>query len=335
MRRRSITLIATLFALVTGGVGTAGAQPRAVLGQSVVDVGIVSRGETVEQTFEIRNDGNETLELTDVKAACGCTVASYDDRIAPGATGQLAVTLSTKSLRGPTAKSVQVFTSDPRNPQLDFVIKADVRAYVDAEPGYARFLAVRGKGAEPAKQIVWSEEPGDFQVNSARTPLGFVDVEVREATDDERLSGRPGRQWVVEVSLDRNAPEGGFADFVMLDISHPRLRQMKIPVSGFVRPVVAVLPRVADFGRRDPATARTQVLEVRNLGDTAVSLGEVTSSITGVVPKLEVVEEGQRFRLELTLDPDMPKGGFSGKVTIPTTNALQPLLEIDVLGTVL
>ncbi len=110
---------------------------------------------------------------------------------------------------------------------------------------------------------------------------------------------------------------------------------MKIPVSGFIQPVVAVLPRVADFGRKDLSTPHSAILEVKNLGKVDVTLGEAATTVAGLVPEIEVVEEGRIFRVRLTLDPSMPKGDFTGTLTIPTSSRVQPEVEVDVRGTIL
>ena len=322
-------------ALVFGWAGQAVGQPKVAIPEFVVDVGTIARGDSVEHSFEIRNAGDEALEIVDVKPTCGCTVVDYDRSIAPAQSGKLVATLNTKGMRGPVAKTVRVFTNDSNNPQVDLVIKADIRAYVDADPGYARFLEVVGQGGEPIRQTIFADNYGELVVTDAESPLPFIDVEFHEATEDERLSGRSGRQWVVEMRLANNAPEGAFADFVTLRVRHPQLKRLKIPVSGFIQPVVAVLPRVADFGRKDLSVPQSAVLEVKNLGKAKVTLGEVETTIAGVVPELEVIEEGRIFRLRLTLDPSMPKGDFRGTLTIPTSSRLQPVVEIDVRGSIL
>jgi hypothetical protein len=311
------------------------AEPKAVIANSIFDVGVVPRGEIVEQRFEIVNEGDSTLAITEVKPTCGCTVVDYDRTIAPGATGAVVATLNTKGLSGPVAKSIRVYTDDRRNPELKLVIKADVRAYVESEPGYARFLAVRGQGGETVVQTLYSEEPGELVVDNVSSPFPFIDVDFREAGEDERLSGKPGRQWIVSAKLLASAPEGPFADFVTVALSHPKLKRLKIPVSGFVQPVVAVLPRVADFGRKDLSVPQSAILEVKNLGAAAVSLGDVETDVVGLVPELEVVDEGRLFRLRLTLDPSMPKGAFQGTLKIPTSSRLQPEVSVDVRGTIL
>ena len=156
-----------LFALVSWVVAPLAAQPRAVVRTFTIDAGMIERGTMSETVFTIANEGDEPLELTEVKPACGCTIVDYDKVIAPGASGRVVATLNTKGLRGATAKTVRVFTNDASNAQIDLVIKANVRAYVEAEPGYARFLAVLGQGAEPVKQVVYSQEPGELIVTGS------------------------------------------------------------------------------------------------------------------------------------------------------------------------
>lgn len=329
------SLFGALALLLTAGATALDAQPRAIAEDTVVDAGQVIRGQLSEHTFTLGNGGDRPLELVDVDPTCGCTVVDYDRAIAPGESGRIVATLNTKGMRGPVARTVRVFTNDPRNPQIDLVIKADVRAYVDASPGYARFLAVRGQGADPVRQIIYSDEPGNLAVTDVTSPYPFISARAYEAGEQERLAGRPGRQWVVEVTLADNAPEGGFADFLELELDHPRLDSMRIPVSGFIQPVVAVLPRVADFGRKELSAPHTAILEVKNLGEPAVRLGEAQSDVNGLSSELEVVDEGRLFRLRLTLDPAMPKGDFAGTLTIPTSSPLQPEVRIDLRGTIL
>ncbi|MDH3402039.1 MAG: DUF1573 domain-containing protein [Acidobacteriota bacterium] len=329
--RRAFTFSVAALAVAGGAL----AQPRAVLVDPIVDVGIVPRGDLVEHTFEIANEGSGALAITEVKPTCGCTIVDYDRSIAGGATGRVVAKLSTKGLRGPVAKSIAVYTDDPRNPQLKLVIKANVRAWVETDPGYARFLAVRGQNSETVEQTLYSEEPGELVVTGVSSPFPFVEVGFREAAEDERLEGRPGRQWVVSTTLRRDAPEGSFADFVSVDLDHPKLERLKIPISGFVQPVVAVLPRVADFGRKDLSVPQSAILEVKNLGAAEVTLGGVETDVAGLVAKLEEVEKGRLFRLRLTLDPGMPKGDFRGVLKIPTSSRLQPEVRVDVRGTIL
>lgn len=311
------------------------AAPRAEVVEAVVDVGTVPRGESIERTFEIRNTGDQPLELVEVRPTCGCTVADYDRSIAPGGSGRVRAVVDTAKFRGAIAKSVRVFTNDAVTPEIELVIKADVRALVEVDPGYARFLTVLGQAAEPSQQLIWPETDEGLEVLSVRSPYPFLAASFREATEDERRSGRAGRQWVVELRLQPSAPMGPLADYVLVRTSSPRLPELKIPVSGFVRPVVAVVPAAADFGRKDLSEPQQAVLELTHLGAGALTLGAVSSSLGGLETALEPLEAGKRYRLVVTLPAGMAKGPFAGQLTIPTSSRAQPVLEIAVRGTVL
>jgi hypothetical protein len=311
------------------------ATPRAEVTEAVIDVGTVARGEAIEHDFEIANGGDTPLEIVEVKPTCGCTVAEYDRSIAPGRTGRVRAVVDTARFRGPIAKSVRVFTNDAVTPEIELVIKADVRSLIEVDPGYARFVTVLGETREPSRQLVWPETEEDFEVLAVRSPYRFLEASFRPAREDERRSGREGRQWVVELELAPSAPLGPLADYVVVRTNHPRLPELQIPVSGFVRPVVAVVPAAVDFGRHDLAEPREVVVELTHLAEGSIALGTVASSLGGVAAALTPVEAGKRFRLVVTLEPGMAKGPFSGKLTIPTSSRVQPLLEIDVRGVVL
>ncbi len=333
MRRKAFFLLtAVCFALVSA---PASAQPRAVPVSPVHDVGSVDKGDTVEHTFEIRNDGNEALRIRDVTASCGCAVAEYDRTISPGRSGRVVTRIETKDFRGPIAKSVTVFTTDPTNPRISLVVKADVRPQFELQPVYARFVVVVGEKHPSSEHLLWATEGPPMEIQSVDSPYPFLDVSYREATEAERRSDGPDRQWKIVIALADDAPVGPMADFVRIRTNQPKRRTVELPVSGFVRPVIAVRPRTADFGRRELDGPYSAFLEVENLSSANVSVTSASADIEGLAADVEEVEGGKKFRLRLTLDPEMQKGPFEGKVRLQTSSRLQPVVEVDVSGTVL
>lgn len=330
-----------LVVLLTAGITAAGADqaepsgPTAVAVEIVKDFGKVDKGQRITHEFEIRNSGDAVLQITEVKPSCGCTVAQYDKTIQPGETGKVTATVDTSSFKGGIAKSVRVFTNDTANPQIDLVIKANVMARVEVDPGYARFIAVYGEPQKTSVQSIWASDRRDLAIVKAESPYPFVKVAFRESNDDERNDSVPGRQWQVQIDLDKNAPVGPLADFVVLTTNHPELKTLRIPISGFVRPVLSVTPRIADFGRRELNGPQTASLEIRNLSSSSIKLGEVTSDVEGLEVVVEPVEEGRLYKLVLTLKPGMAKGDFAGQVSINTSSSKQPTVEITVKGVIL
>jgi hypothetical protein len=325
---RAKATVAALSAVLAFALPALAAAPKAVVDKPIIDVGKVRKGEPIRQEFVIRNAGDAPLEITEVKPSCGCTVAEYDAVIAPGATGKVTAVVKTDSFGGGIAKSVTVFTNDTDNPRLSLVVKALVREPVIVRPGYARFMTVQGQPVESSVQTVSAPDGTAFRVLSVESPYPFVKATHRP---DEGEEGR----WQVEVSLDRGAPVGPLADYLVVRTDHPEQPEVKIAVSGLVRPVIAVTPKVADFGRREVIEPQSKSLEVKNLGEAVVELTEATSDVAGLEAVIEPVEEGRHYRIQLTLTDAVPKGDFEGRLTIKTSSERQPVLEIPLRGTIL
>jgi hypothetical protein len=311
------------------------AQPRAVAVDPVIDVGVVNRGAKVEHRFEIRNEGDEELAIREVEPACGCTVAEYDRTIAPGQTGTVQAVVDTSDFRGPIAKSVTVFTTDPDNAKFTLTIKANIKMQIESKPGYARMIVVQGEPTEPIRQWLWAPEGPALEVTGVTSPYSFVEVSHRKATAEERKAEGADSQWLVDVKVAQNAPVGPVAGNVLVKTNHPRQKEVRIPVSGFVRPVVSVKPRAADFGRVELAEPYSATLDLRNLGSGPISVLSASTDIAGVEAEVEEVEAGKRYRVSVTLQPGMASGPFQGSIQIETSSELAPMLEVEMTGTVL
>lgn len=326
---------AVLLTVAFAAASAAAQAPRAVPVEPVHDAGAVIRGTEIKHSFAIRNDGDAPLELRDVEPSCGCTVARYDKTIAPGDRGRVHAVIDTQSFRGPIAKSVTVYTNDKDNAQIRLVVKAEVRPVVEVSPVYARFRTVVGDRHEPSEHLLWSTQGPPLKVTKVVSPYPFLRASAREASEEERSSRGGDQQWKLTLELANRAPVGPLADFVEVHTNNPDLEVLKLPVSGYVRPVLAVTPPRGDFGRRELEAPYEAAFEIRNLGSTDVALTAAATGIPGLESAIEEVEAGKLFMVRLTLTPAMSKGPFAGKLEIETTSALQPKLEIDLRGTVL
>lgn len=311
-------------------------QPKAVVVMPIKDVGTVPKGEKIIQDFEIRNDGSVPLEITDVKPACGCTVASYDRTVAPGTVGRVHLVVDTVNFTGPIAKGVTVLTNDAANPQMELTIRAKVEPYVAVKPGFARYTIVRGEAKEGTiVQTLFAPDGTPMDVLKVDSPWPYLSVSFREAQEGERLPDVKVKQWRVETKLSSDAPVGPLAGYVTVHTSHAKQKLVEIPVSGFVRPVLAVTPARADFGKIDVKEPQRRVLDVKNFATEPIKVIGVDSPGQGVEAKVEPLEEGREYTVRLTLGPAMAKGPFHGKLTIHTDSPKSPVLEVEMVGTVL
>ena len=254
-------------------------------------------------------------------------------RFEPGGSGKVTAEVDLSTFVGPIAKYLLVFSNDASNPEVSLAIKAEVRPLVQVHPGYVRFLAVAGDQEDPADQTIWASDIDDFEVETVQSPYPFVRARVREAEDGERRSEGQGRQWVIEVLLAADAPVGPMADHLVVATNHPEKPTVRIPVSGFVRPVLAASPPFADFGEREVSSPIRASVEIKNFSEDEIALTSVASDLAAVEAEIQV--DGDDYYVILTLSPGLPKGAFAGRLTVTTDSPRVPTLQIEIKGTVL
>ncbi|MEM6793969.1 MAG: DUF1573 domain-containing protein [Acidobacteriota bacterium] len=338
MRRQSVLpliLLLSLPALLAVAQGTA---PKALPVEPIKNFDIVAKGESIEHVFEIKNDGDALLEITDVRPACGCTVASFDREIAPGATGRIYAKLDTSDFAGPISKSIAVFTNDSANPKLQLAMKAKVKPYIGVSPGYARYIYVQGEVIQPIVQTLWAQDNSDIEIVEVNSPYDYLQVSYRPAVGEERSDKSTGQQWRIQVDLAKDAPVGALRKYVEVITSHPKQKQVKIPVSGFVRPRQHVTPMEADFGNLEGDTLPLRrTFHFTNFINSEIELTKVESSMKGVTAEVRASERdpGFRFKVILTIDPAIQKGAFETVLKIHTTDTANPVVELPLKGSVL
>ncbi len=313
------------------------AGPKIVATDSMKDVGKVAKGEKIKLDFEVKNQGTAELVIQEVRPSCGCTVASFDSKVAPGASGKIHVEVDTVDFAGPIAKTITVLSNDAGTPRLTLTVKAKVEPQIDVFPGYARYIYVQDHEPGALKQWVWSDSYEDFKVLGVTSPYKFIQATFHEAKPEERRAEVPAawKQWIVETTIEPNAEVGALREFLVVKTNHPKQPEVRIPITGFVRPVMSVTPYVADFGSLQMnESGRDLSLVLVNFGDPAIEVKKVTTAVPGVEATIKPIEAGRRYEIKLALTPKMPKGKIDGVVKIETTSTKTPIVEVPLRGTV-
>lgn len=82
--------------------------------------------ELLKHTFELKNTGDEPLEILKAKPSWGCSVADYDKVIQPGQVGKLTLTIRLSQNHTHISKSVKLTTNDPENKEVRLYVEADI-----------------------------------------------------------------------------------------------------------------------------------------------------------------------------------------------------------------
>jgi len=312
-------------------------KPKATAVEPIKDVGNVSKGEKITHDFMIKNEGDADLQITNVQPACGCTVAEFDKVIKPGQTGKVHAVVDTTTFSGPIAKGVTVFTNDPATPQIELTLRAKVEPYISIKPGYARYIIVQGEQQQGTiVQSLWAADGSSWDITGIESPFPYLKVTYREAKPEERVPDAKGKQWQVEMTLANDAKVGPLSDYVKVNTNHPKQKLVQIPVSGFVRPVIAITPPVADFGTIELKEPLRKAVNIHNFATEPIKVTGIDPSLpAGIEAKLEPLEEGREYQVRVILNPSLPKGPFNGKITIHTDSAKAPTIEVELKGIVI
>lgn len=314
-----------------------GPQPKVVIANPIAELPAVPKGEKVKHDFLVKNEGQAPLEITSVRPSCGCTIADFDKVIAPGSSGKIHTELDTANMMpGGTAKTVSVFTNDPATPRIELTLMVKVESYLTFNPGFARYT--RGHGFEPGvvTQLLFSPDFGDLVISKVESPWPFLKVEHREAKPEERRSEGIGREFVFTATLDYEAaPVGPLNGNVLVHTNHPKQPIGRLPVSGFVRPRVAITPPIADFGDVDLSQPVTARLLVNNFAPEKLRVTSVEQGLSGGSVSFSTAEEGKKYYVEFKLPADLPKGPFSSEIKIHTDSPKNAVITVPVKGKVL
>jgi hypothetical protein len=311
-------------------------QPVINIVEKIKDFGTVAKGEKVHATFEVRNVGKAPLEITQVRPTCGCTVANFDRTILPGGTGKIAADVDTTGFSGPISKAVLVFSNDPATPQVNLVIKADVRAFIEVLPRPLVIFRNVLQG-EPAseKLVLASADGSNFKIESAEASGGTYQLTYRELPEKERIPDRKGSQWELTVTVPANAPEGMLNQKIVVKTTAAKAPEVTINVTGAVRAVVQVIPPQVNFGTvAGDALVGQNFLIVNNRQGAELQLSEVKVDNSNFATEVIPLQAGQRYQVAVSLKAGVPKGTQKATVKITTSDPLRKLIEVPVQAVV-
>lgn len=109
-----------------------GKSGKLEMSERVFDFGMLPREAKVTHTFILKNIGNDTIHITNIKPGCSCTAAPIDKEvIAVNDSAIMPVTFSTGRQSGETAKGVKITTDmKPRG-----LFPLEIKAYIESPTG--------------------------------------------------------------------------------------------------------------------------------------------------------------------------------------------------------
>jgi hypothetical protein len=194
--------------------------------QEDYDFGTVDSGPVVGPVFRLKNLGPETIEITSVTPACGCTaVLASTPSLAPGEEGGVDVALDTYKLSGPQAKTVTVRSSDIVRPELVLTVHGTVATDLKAAPSRV-YLGRLPAGAVVSQHVDIETKP-EVEITSVSSPSDRLQVQTTPLD-------APQHGVRVRITLLPTTTTGTFDDRIVVSSTSTRQPTVTIPVLGTI-----------------------------------------------------------------------------------------------------
>jgi len=196
-----------------------------------------------EHIFEFVNTTQDTLNLINVRASCGCTKPTIlTSSVAPGETAQVLAQFQTRTFRGEKKATVTVQVDRVgeyiQRGEVQFSVKGKIRKDVVMTPGEVNFSAIGA--TQTAQQIVKMKYAGSplWQILKVKSTNPNLEVEAREI--ERQQTGRVAYELVVKVK--DSMPAGSFDEELTIFTNDKNTPKMPISVSGRVKPALEAAP---------------------------------------------------------------------------------------------
>jgi hypothetical protein len=289
--------------------------PKLECSQPVFNFGERESFGEVEHNFVVRNTGDLTLQIINLRSTCGCLIPKVNDKLVPPrGEVNIPVKFVLRGRQGPQSKIVYVDSNDPVYPTFPLRIEGQIVDPVGLEPR----LLFLGRVAAHA-----SVTGSLMLVASGSNALGQVTAQMDSSAFTVHVNPRLNPKSVrLEVVSQPPLPEGLTRASLRITTGHARVPSMTTVVSIFVPGAFSVVPpelllvgREGEFVRREITLRsesnlafRIQAVEppFQEMPSTVLTVNASNYQI--VFPKIPVKRmlEGQSVRI-VTDHPTRPE----------------------------
>lgn len=209
---------------------TEGPAPRISIQPRDWDYGYLPKGVSVSHIYTIKNEGDDTLRITNVRPSCGCTSAPLSKNVlAPGESVDLKVNFNSQNFLGQVTKTVHIQSNDQSAPYstISFSAKiAQASPLVSWVPGEVVYDSLPQGRNDTRKVLITSNDTENLKITPVELPKEFVNVELK------KQGLKPKQTGEVIFRLKKDVPVGAFAECATFEMTGTQTSRFTIPIRG-------------------------------------------------------------------------------------------------------
>jgi len=245
--------------------------PHLVVSPEVWDFGLKLSGEPAEGQVTISNVGTEPVKFS-IRSSCGCTAVAeltaaqklegeeFQYSLAPGKSDTLKISYNTKKIGKEVNQTITIATNEPGRPTVMVAVKGRVTQLFlmkneNTEVDRVQFGRL-SRDAETTRTITLTNTQAEPVTLKLRPPVSEGPFAVTLEEVD------PGREYRLTAQTRPPLPYGPATLDVVLDTSHPVLKELKVPVSAHVQARVSLTRPILPVASTStaPVTQRLKML---------------------------------------------------------------------------
>jgi hypothetical protein len=285
------------------------------------DFGTVPRGAQLLHQFKWVNPEKTRLEITDLKASCGCAAATALPRVLePGQKGVIEVLVDAKKFIGEKKVHVQVTINGERTEAATLELTAHSRPDIVYNPGEVNFgVVAAGASATLPIEIEYAGQL-DWRIEELINQSPSLEARYEETY---RKSGQAG--YRIQVSLKPDVPAGDFKHELQLRTSDPSARVIPVLVLATIRARLLASPSPTYFGtvkEKQTTTRRIvlradkpfQITKIEGLSEGLTASKSASPALVQTLTLSWTPEAAGELNAQLTITTDLDS---HGTITIP------------------
>jgi len=301
-----------------------GGKPEITFVNLVHDFGEITDVETYRTSFAFKNTGNGRLTITDVKAACGCTVPTLRKRdFNPGEEGEIEIVFDPKGKKGVTPKEITVVSNASAQP-----LKLRLTSYIKPLLAYERMHQIGDiqLGEERRETVTFRYYDKDLQISDVSVNHPNITATLKEIGVPDKTEEGDYRA-TVELTIAADTPWGLLYATRLNVKTYGRARAGADPVQyaydvflmGKVYGLLQIQPGLISIGRLSPGGTFNKAAILSSGGQPFEVTGVriVESPITGLDVKAEPMSQG-RYRIVLSGGTGSFRGSIRGIIGVST-----------------
>ena len=230
--------------------------PKLVCDQPVYEFGEMDNGLDVEHDFVLKNEGDLTLEIKNVRTSCGCTVANISEKmVKPGMETTVKTKLTLRNRNGPQHKNITVESNDPKQPNYVLTLQGSAVMEMQVRPVQVLLgnLAAGSVATGSVEVMTTSTNPVTVLEATCDSPNIETRIETVEA----------GKTYKVTVVTKPPLPKGTVRGTLHIVTDYQKNPEYDIPVSGLVVSDIIVAPPEIILNEKANGEPVTRYLVIR------------------------------------------------------------------------